>query len=1087
MGMKEEKLWTELERKAQEEEERCGERESAPNYLKAVEEICKYGVDRAKTIRDTFPFYTMHDEIHICNVMRLMGELLGDKIKFLTRDETAMLVMAACCHDIGMSYTVSEKEALLNNRDAIRRYLDRNPSEYMKAYADGGEEPELTNEIEMNFFRSIHHERVRELLQKIEWPRALRGRIDKSDLIRVCRSHGEDVSELAELDSVHSLDIRFCAILLRLADILDFDDSRAPQAIYEYNEFDRRTSYSEQFSEEEWEKHLSSAGFSFKSAGDRSYPYLLDYTAECYSIKIEQKIRSYLDWVDQELNDCGKMVRRFAGRWNDFVLPAKVKPYIQNHGYVSDPFQITLDQEQVMELFVGENLYSDPAVFVRELIQNAIDAVRTRKQLDRSLPPDWTGQIKIRTWSERGNHWFRIEDNGIGMTKDVIQNYFLKVGRSYYNSDEFRQVKHRCKANPDYTPVSRFGIGILSCFMGDKKTNQVEVSTKHFSENGIYYPSLRLSMCGINGYYYMADREEECTAEPMQGVTDEEKEPYRNEPGTVIAVRTNLYQTGKYRGFREIIDQYVLYPEVPIHFESAEEGSYDYPTEKEFMEGIHSLKEAEGSDGSGGVEFLISDEDMEKLKKRFPELVCRKRPGVIIHCDALDDYMKSPYLTGASLYAEATGEFEPIKVKLWEMETEMKAEISFFIQHEEIFCKITFRFLSEQVAEQIEKRIETFFPGINIDQWKIQPEKDFMKLYKSTDSEDESALNTYIKFRYSVTSYQIGKLQHLQSRLEESEGGLHRKIFDGFRKSSFILSHNGIICKMHEGRHFILGVQVGSISTLIILKDKYRPVINLSRDNVEELNLEAACALGILEESAPGRFDMDYLTSHENYLYIPQKNYWQQIADHPEWEELLRFDTEEGEITTDELRKTVDEKGFQDIYSQREHYLLWSKSIYPELYFAFLQKNYKVLFKQQEHRLAPYRTVFTIVKKEQTDDKKEDEIFPPRFCFKISKDAPQYDELKNCIKIGKSCNKEHRLIQFLIKNGRVLREQVPGLWNKMLRVLLEERGNTLVSEVNLILSDLRKITDLGIHVPDHLFLSDKDMEESDSDSSNESF
>ena len=193
-------------------------------------------------------------------------------------------------------------------------------------------------------------------------------------------------------------------------------------------------------------------------------------------------------------------------------------------------------------------------------------------------------------------------------------------------------------------------------------------------------------MCGINGYYYMADREEGHTAEPMQGVTDEEKEPYRNEPGTVIAVRTNLYQTGKYRGFREIIDQYVLYPEVPIHFESAEEGSYDYPTEKEFMEGIHSLKDARGSDGSSGFEFLISDEDMERLEKRFPELVCRKRPGVIIHCDALDDYMKSPYLTGASLYAEATGEFEPVKVKLWEMEAEMEAEISIFILHEEIFC-----------------------------------------------------------------------------------------------------------------------------------------------------------------------------------------------------------------------------------------------------------------------------------------------------------------------------------------------------------------------------------------------------------------
>ena len=136
----------------------------------------------------------------------------------------------------------------------MRRYLDKNPSEYMKAYADGGEEPDLSDEIKMNFFRSIHHERSRELLQKIEWPRVLRGRIDKEDLIRVCRSHGEEVSELTALDRVHSLDRRFCAILLRLADILDFDDSRAPQAIYEYNEFDERTSYSEQFSEEEWEK-----------------------------------------------------------------------------------------------------------------------------------------------------------------------------------------------------------------------------------------------------------------------------------------------------------------------------------------------------------------------------------------------------------------------------------------------------------------------------------------------------------------------------------------------------------------------------------------------------------------------------------------------------------------------------------------------------------------------------------------------------------------------------------------------------------------------------------------------------------------
>ena len=393
MGFKDEKLWKILKAKAREEEERCGEREreNTEKYLTAVADICQYGVDRAKTIRDTFPFYTLHDEVHICNVMRLMAKLLDDRISSLTRDEAALLMMAACCHDIGMSYTEGEKKELLNNKDAVRRYLDKNPSEYMKAYAEGGEDPDLSDEIKMNFFRSIHHERIRELLQKKEWPRELRGRIDKEDLIRVCRSHGEEVDKLTAMDPIHSLDRRFCAILLRLADILDFDDSRAPQAIYEYNEFDERTSYSEQFSEEEWEKHLSSSGFRFESVADRSYPYPLDYTAECRSIQIEQKIECYLDWVDRELDNCSKVIRRFAGRWNDFVLPAKVERHIQSDGYLSGQYRITLDQDQVMELFVGENLYSDPAVFVRELIQNAIDAVRTRKQLDRSLPSDWTG------------------------------------------------------------------------------------------------------------------------------------------------------------------------------------------------------------------------------------------------------------------------------------------------------------------------------------------------------------------------------------------------------------------------------------------------------------------------------------------------------------------------------------------------------------------------------------------------------------------------------------------------------------------------------------------------------------------------
>lgn len=1076
MGFRDEKLWTILKKKAEEEEERCGERENKDNYLKAVADICQYGVDRAKSIRDTFPFYTLHDEVHICNVMRLMAELLNDGLSSLTRDEAALLVMAACCHDIGMSYTEGEKKELLNNKDAVRRYLDKNPSEYVKAYAGGGEEPDLSDEIKMNFFRSIHHERIRELLQKKEWPKELRGRIDKEDLIRVCRSHGEEVDKLTALDPIHSLDRRFCAILLRLADILDFDDSRAPQAIYEYNEFDERTSYSEQFSEEEWKKHLSSSGFRFESVADRSYPYPLDYTAECRSIQIEQKIECYLDWVDRELDDCSKVIRRFAGRWNDFVLPAKVERHIQSDGYLSGQYRITLDQDQVMELFVGENLYSDPAVFVRELIQNAIDAVRTRKQLDRSLPSDWTGQINIRTWSERGYHWFRIEDNGIGMTEDIIRNYFLKVGRSYYNSDEFRQEKHRCKADPDYTPVSRFGIGILSCFMGDKKTNQMEVSTKHFSENGIYYPALRLSMRGINSYYYMADQEKGHKAQPMQGVTDEEKTPYRSEPGTVIAVRTNLYQTGKYSGFREIINQYVLYPEVPIHFESAEEGSYDYITEKEFMDGIHRLKKVEGTDENGGFKFLLSDEDIRTLFERVPGVICRQRPGVVIRCVALDDYMQSPYLTGASMYAEAIGAFEPLEVTLGEIHTKVKVVIELNNFPDTLGCKISLRF-SKKIEKKIKAIVESNFSEITFEQWKKEAKYDG-RIDDVTDLNDRLVLARYRQLSEPLCFRNVD-LQYLQQRLEDSAAILPGNIIEILNRGVFILSHNGIICYKRV-MHFYESLYgdepeiIRKFFSIIMLKDKYRPMINLSRNYMEQLNLETACAISILHEIVPeGILDANlYQMTRTIYNYIPMKSYLQLFTDYPEWEAMLRFDSEVGEITAEELKRMIDEKGTCVLNFLR---LPLTRELYSELCFAYLKNNYTLYLNYR--KTAPsviYRETFTVVKK-KAGDERNDAVFPPSFCFKFSEDGANYDRVKNCIKINESCNKEHRLVKFLEKNSKILEDKVPGLWNKILSDLMQKEGTDLVRDVNLILNDLRKITDLEIHIPDYLFLSEVDV------------
>lgn len=244
--------------------------------------------------------------------------------------------------------------------------------------------------------------------------------------------------------------------------------------------------------------------------------------------------------MDRELSDCLGALRYCTKRWRELVLPRKISRKITPCGYETGEFRFTLDQDRVLELLVGDNLYQDPGVFVRELVQNAIDAVRTRREMDPHLPAKWKPQINIRSWmDEEGYHWFRIEDNGTGMNRDIVEKYFLKVGRSYYASDEFLRDKYRNEVEPGYQPISRFGIGILSCFMGDRENSRVEVSTLHYEPGS---DPLRMSLPGLMGYYYLARRSAHPRASAMEGRTAAEKKAYRSTPGTSIAVRTNLYR-----------------------------------------------------------------------------------------------------------------------------------------------------------------------------------------------------------------------------------------------------------------------------------------------------------------------------------------------------------------------------------------------------------------------------------------------------------------------------------------------------------------------------------------------------------------
>ena len=1117
MGFMDEKLWAILEEKAEEEDVPQKEQQIREEYLSAVKQICKYGVQRADTIRDTFPMFTLHNETHICNVMQRMADLLGDDLHKLTRDEAAILLMSACCHDIGMSYSEEEKEELFHDVDRLNQYLDNNPGEYVKAFSSGNTNPIMTDDMIQNYLRSIHHERVMDLLFDIEWPSVLEGKVDRGDLIGVCQSHGRDILSLDEMEATATIDLRFCAILLRLADILDFDTSRAPEAVYRYSGFQKTNDSNALKSKEEWDKHLASRGFGFLHVGERIHMYPLNYSATCRSMQVEQTVNCYLDWVDQELNDCGKQLRRFTGKWQGFILPGKIKRNIRSEGYVSGQYRLSLDQDKILELLVGKDLYSDPSVFVRELIQNAIDAVRTREQLDKNLPSDWKGQINIRCWmDEEGYHWFRIEDNGIGMTEDVIMNYFLKIGSSYYTSDTFSKSKLQCNADADYMPISRFGIGILSCFMGDDETNQVEISTKHFKEGNIYYPALRLSMHGINGYYYFSSKDKIHMPGPMKGVTKEEKALYLTQPGTVIAVRTNLYQTGKYRGFKEIVDKYVVYPPVAIHYDG-EEGSCDYPTEKDFTDTLDSICSPDNLGENGVKEFVVSDEELERLHRKIPEISFKNPPKLLLKCVSLKDYTSTPFLKGALLTVKLVGGHSPINLKFGNKYTEANVKVNLFInvqrdtlgikieiefdrtfqeqmgrisyrrhEWEKFLKKIKLEYSDDRVRRDVLEKIIRF--GIDETGWK----EDIKELHGISEEEFDETVNEIREF-IKRSGYSSIEDEDVVA-LEVFEAFQGRWLFDICLLSEFewynkyfkniisktgtysIVAHNGIFCG--DADFFYNSSVEQNLGTIVLLKDKYRPYLDVARDGIRGLTLETASEIVIIKNNLQNqglRISQDLSKLREtNYSYITMADYCKLLNERNDLAKKLVFSTSEGLLSNESLTNKLLNKekipcnSFPTI-SDNINFGMKYNDLYKYLCAAFLREHYLL---QIEFKFT-ITTVFISKKEKQlADDYKK--IFPA--CFFL----PEVNQ--NCAILTSeyihhryACNEYHRLSQFILKNGSKLKKYVPGILKELLRILAEDERDKLVGNVNSLLENLRKFPGGLFEVPDVLFISEKDL------------
>ncbi|MBT2209967.1 hypothetical protein [Actinomadura sp. NEAU-AAG7] len=161
-----------------------------------------------------------------------------------------------------------------------------------------------------------------------------------------------------------------------------------------------------------------------------------------------------------------------------------------------------LDERRVQDLLMGEQLYQDRGLAIRELYQNALDACRYRRarlayRRQGDWADDWEGRIRFTQGvDENGRAYLECLDNGIGMTEAVLTDVFAQAGTRFTDTTEFLVESADWKSSDPPIPFhanSRFGIGVLSYFM---IADEIEVITRPLDRGHRPHPTLKVSIFG---------------------------------------------------------------------------------------------------------------------------------------------------------------------------------------------------------------------------------------------------------------------------------------------------------------------------------------------------------------------------------------------------------------------------------------------------------------------------------------------------------------------------------------------------------------------------------------------------------------
>ena len=302
--------------------------------------------------------------------------------------------------------------------------------------------------------------------------------------------------------------------------------------------------------------------------------------------------------------------------------------------------QFKAESKRLLDLMIN-SIYTNKEIFLRELISNASDAIDKlyyNSLTDKKIKVN-KKDLCIKLDIDKDNRILTITDNGIGMSKDELENNLGMIAKS--GSLQFKEENEKKK---DVNIIGQFGVGFYSSFM---VSNSVEVISKKYGEEKAY----KWVSKGAEGY----------------NITECEKDEY----GTTIILK--IKDDSEEYNYSEFLDSYSIeslvkkysdYIRYPIkmnitrrELKKGSDSEYEDVTKEEILNSMIPLwkkdkKKIKDEEYNSFYQSKFYDYEAPlKVIHTSVEGLCSYKSLLFIPSHAPYDYYSKEYEKGLSLYS----------------------------------------------------------------------------------------------------------------------------------------------------------------------------------------------------------------------------------------------------------------------------------------------------------------------------------------------------------------------------------------------------------------------------------------------------